>query len=217
MRASESDYRSPRRDAYEVAWVPLDTAPGHLGLAMAPGRCEPAGESAGDPAGDPCGGVAANAGARRRWQRDLHADLRRLRHVHRCDVLVSILSDDELAWLGIADIAEAVAVHGIEHRRLQVRDGTAPAPEQEDEVLALVDDLRERLHAGRTVVLHCRAGQGRSGMLAALLVASLWELPADAIARVRRAQPRAVATVQQEHYVFDAAFAWFRRKAEAAG
>ena len=202
-------FRSLTRDAYEVAWVPLDTAPGYLGLAMAPGRCEPR--------GDPCGAAVAIPGARRRWQRDLHADLRQLRHVHRCDVVVSILSDDELERLGIADIGEAVAVHGIEHRRLHVRDGAAPAPEQEDEVLALVDDLRERLMAGRTVVLHCRAGQGRSGMLAALVVASLWELPVDAIARVRRAQPRAVATVQQEHYVFDAAFAWFRRKAEAAG
>ena len=179
------------RHPFEVAWVDLDTAPGHLGLAMAPGRHEADGDVV-------------------LWRRDLHADLRRLRHVHRCDVLVSLLSDDELAALGIADLDDAVAVHGIEHHRFPVRDGSVPEPEQLSDVLALVDALRDRLLAGRTVVLHCRVGQGRSGMLGALVTASLWALPVEAIARVRRAQPRAVETVQQEHYVFDTAFAWFR-------
>ena len=180
---------------FEVAWVELDTAPGRLGLAMAPGRHERDGE-------------------RVVWSRDLHGDLRRLRHVHRCDVLVSLLTDDELRELGIAQLDQAVEIHGIEHHQLQVRDGSVPPPRALGAVLQLLDLLRERLLSGRTVVLHCRAGQGRSGMLAALLVASLWELPAEAIARVRRAQARAVETVQQEHYVHDAAFAWFRHHVE---
>ncbi len=191
--------RTLARDAYVVAWVELDTAPGQLGLAMAPGRREPTGAW----------------GAAPEQERDLHADLRHLRHVHRCDVLVSLLSDEELEELGIANLSEAVAVHGIVHKRLPVRDGSVPGPERQAEVLDLMDQLRERLLAGGTVVTHCRAGQGRAGMLASLVVASLWELPGDAIARVRRARPRAVETVQQEHYVFDTAFAWFRRQAEA--
>lgn len=186
-----TEVRTCARHPFEVAWVELDTAPGRLGLAMAPGRNEAEGD-------------------RVVWRRDLHGDLRRLRHVHRCDVLVSLLGDDELGELGIAHIDDAVAVHGIEHHRLSVRDGGVPEPAQLTVVLALIDRLREHLLAGRTVVLHCRVGQGRSGMLAALLIASLWALPAEAIARVRRAQPRAVETVQQEHYVHDTAFAWFR-------
>ena len=190
------DVRTCARYPFEVAWVELDTAPGHLGLAMAPGRNEAEGD-------------------RVVWRRDLHGDLRRLRHVHRCDVLVSLLGDDELSELGIADLDDAVAVHGIEHHRLSVRDGGVPEPEQLPAVLALIDRLRDRLLAGRTVVLHCRVGQGRSGMLAALVIASLWALPAEAIARVRRAQPRAVETVPQEHYVHDTAFAWFRHHVEA--
>lgn len=185
------EVRTCARYPYEVAWVGIDTAPGRLGLAMAPGRHERDGE-------------------RVLWVRDLHGDLRRLRHVHRCDVLVSLLTDEELEELGIGDLDHGVAIHGIEHHRLRVRDGGVPPPSELPAVLRLLDLLRERLLQGRTVVVHCRAGQGRSGMLAALLVASLWELPAEAIVRVRRAQPRAVETVQQEHYVHDTAFAWFR-------
>lgn len=188
---TRSELRPRSRHPLQVAWVELDTAPGRLGVSMAPGRHEPVG-----------GRVA--------WARDLHGDLRHLRHVHRCDVLVSLLTDDELRELSIDDLDHAVAIHGIEHHRLRVPDGSIPAPVELPAVLALIDLLRNRLLRGRTVVMHCRAGQGRSGMFAALLIASLWELPVEAIARVRRAQPRAVETVQQEHYVHDTAFAWFR-------
>ena len=191
----QPERRSHGRSPFEVAWVEIDMAPGHLGLAMAPGRIE-------------------SDSGRVLWERNLHGDLRRLRHVHRCDVLVSLLNDVELAEIGIADLAGAVAVHGIEHHLLPVRDGSVPEPAQLTDVLALIDLLRGYLLAGRTVVLHCRAGKGRAGMLAAILVASLWELPADAIGRVRRAQPRAVETVPQEHYVFDTAFAWFKHHVE---
>jgi|GEM_PF-484935 len=194
--APRPEVRTCARYPFEVAWVELDTAPGHLGVAMAPGRHE-------------------RDGDRVVWSRDLHGDLRRLRHVHRCDVLVTLLTDDELGELGIAELEHAVAIHGIEQLRLPVRDGGVPPPEALVEVLALLDRLREHMLAGRRVVLHCRAGQGRSGMLAALVVASLWELPVEAIARVRRAQPRAVETVQQEHYVHDTAFAWFRHHVAA--
>lgn len=193
---TRSELRRRSREPLEVAWVELDTAPGHLGMSMAPGRHEP-----------DAGRVA--------WSRDLHGDLRHLRHVHRCDVLVSLLTDGELRELSIDDLDHAVAIQGIEHHRLAVADGSIPAPGELPAVLALIDRLRDGLQRGRTVVLHCRAGQGRSGMFAALLVASLWELPVEAIARVRRAQPRAVETVQQEHYVHDTAFAWFKHHIES--
>jgi protein-tyrosine phosphatase len=195
MQSETREVRTSDSHPLAVAWIPLDTAPGTLGIAMAPGRRGPMHFS------------------RASWDRDLHADLRRLRHVHRCEILVTLVPADELDELGLATLDEAVMVHGIAHRRLGVVDGSVPTPDQDAAVLDLVDEMRDALLAGRTVVLHCRAGFGRSGMLAALLVASLWELPAAAIARVRAAQPRAVETVQQEHYVHDAAYRWFRRYA----
>jgi hypothetical protein len=193
MRPNAGEVRTSDTHPLVVAWIELDTAPGELGVAMAPGRRGP----------------TRSSGAT--WDRDLHADLRRLRHVCRCDVLVTLVPSDELDEIGLGSLEEAVTVHGIVHRSLPIRDGGVPPPEQDEAVLDLVDALRADLLAGRRVVLHCRAGFGRSGMLAALVVASLWELPEAAIARVRAAQPRAVETVQQEHYVHDAAFRWFRR------
>ena len=184
--------RTSERVPYPVAWIPLPSVMGRLGIGMAPGR--------GDRTADAV------------WARDLHADLRRLRHVHKVQTLVTLLTDAELAALGIDDLGEAVAVHGIEHLRLAIADGGAPTAEQEDAAMALLHALVQRLEDGRTVVAHCRAGQGRSGTVAAMVAAALGDPPSAAIARVRAVVPRAVETVAQEAYVADAAVAWARRR-----
>lgn len=184
--------RTSQRVPYPVAWIPLAGVPGKLGIAMAPGRCDRTAEAV--------------------WARDLHADLRRLRHVHQAQALVTLLTDAELDALGLAELGEAVAVHGIEHLRLAIKDGSAPTAEQEDAAMALLHALVQRLEDGRTVVVHCRAGQGRSGTVAAMVAAALGEPPSAAIARVRAVVPRAVETVTQEAYVADAAVAWARRR-----
>jgi protein tyrosine phosphatase (PTP) superfamily phosphohydrolase (DUF442 family) len=183
--------RTSDSDPFPVAWIDA-TVQGRLGIAMAPGRHDRV------------------AGAV--WWRDLHVDLRRLRHVHRVHLLVTLLTDDELRDLGIANLSEAARVHGVESMRLPIRDGSVPTPQQEDAVMALVQAIVRRLRDERVVVVHCRAGQGRSGMLAAVTLAALGMPPAEAIARVRRAQPRAVETVGQEAYVGTAAAAWSRRR-----
>ena len=184
--------RTSERVPFPVAWISLPGVLGKLGIAMAPGR--------GDRTADAV------------WARDLHADLRRLRHVHKVQTLVTLLTDDELETLGIAELADAVASHGIEHLRLAVKDGAVPTLEQEDAAMALLKGLVQRLQDGRTVVVHCRAGQGRSGTVAAMVAAVLGDRPSAAIERVRAVVPRAVETVAQEAYVADAAVAWARRR-----
>lgn len=184
--------RTSDTDPFEVGWIGLDDVLGRLGIAMAPGRHDRAGAVT--------------------WWRDLHADLRRLRHVHRADLLVTLLTDEELRDLGIANLADALDVHGFDAARLAIRDGGVPAPQQTDATMGLLHDVVCRLRDGQTVVVHCRAGQGRSGMLAAMALAALGMDPGEAIARVRAVQPRAVETIGQEAYVAEAATAWLRRR-----
>jgi protein-tyrosine phosphatase len=184
--------RTSDSDPLAVAWVEVDGVAGRLGIAMAPGRHDRAGTTS--------------------WWRDLHADLRRLRHVHRVQVLVTLLTDDELRDLSIANLATALETHGVESLRLPIRDGGVPTASQEDGMMRLVHAIVRRLRDGRTVVVHCRAGQGRSGLVAATTLAVLGAPPSVAIARVRAAQPRALETLGQEAYVAEAAAAWARRR-----
>ncbi len=180
------------RAPFEVVWVPLPGTPGRLGIAMAPGRHDRTAEGA--------------------FWRDLHTDLRRLRHVHRAHTLVTLLADGEARDLGIGELHDAAALHELEHLSLSIRDGSVPSPAQEDAAMALLHTLVRRLADGHTVVLHCRAGRGRSGTWAAMVAAALGDTPAAAVERVRAVEPRAVETAAQEAYVSTAATAWARRR-----
>ena len=61
--------------------------------------------------------------------------------------------------------------------------------------------LRRRLQAGGRVLVHCRAGLGRSGMIAARLLVELGAAPEEAMAAVRAARPGAIETPAQEAHV----------------
>ena len=57
------------------------------------------------------------------------------------------------------------------------------------------------LKNGQGIVVHCRGGLGRTGLIAAQLLIELGEMPSKALERVRAARPGAVETRQQEKYV----------------
>jgi ADP-ribosyl-[dinitrogen reductase] hydrolase len=62
----------------------------------------------------------------------------------------------------------------------------------------LVDRIVWRLRQGRTAVVHCKGGLGRSGTVAAAVLVLLGEEPRRAIARVRAARRGAIETFAQE-------------------
>lgn len=185
MDADAAPKRTSLTHPIDVLWV--DTAafggPGRLGLSYAPGKKGRA----------PASGIE--------WDRDLTADLERLAEVHRVDVLVSLMEPFEYEELGIPDMLHEVAQRGIEVVHLPIVDGQAPQPEQAQAVKTVLANARGALSAGRNVVIHCRGGQGRTGMLAAALLATYGHDAHAAIDIVRAAQPRAVESQVQQAYV----------------
>jgi protein-tyrosine phosphatase len=86
------------------------------------------------------------------------------------DVVVSLLTPDETADLGLEAEADECRAHGIEFRSLPTPDRGVPA-------FAAAADLIARLAGsvadGRTVAVHCRQGVGRSAVLAAGVLTAL--------------------------------------------
>ncbi|MER7772578.1 tyrosine protein phosphatase [Kitasatospora sp. NPDC096140] len=97
------------------------------------------------------------------WLDDEMAALRN----HGVDVLVCALTGPELDELGLADEPRAAAAAGLQFVAIPVPDRTVP---DRAAVLPTLHGLAGRLRDGAHVVTHCRAGIGRSSLLAAALL-----------------------------------------------
>lgn len=170
---------SPRPIAPWFVGQSIVDSDGRLGFVFAPGRNYP-------------GSVAPE------WRRDLEADLRALRE-QGVDVLVSLMEPDEMAAMGIGSLPRRTGENGMEWIGFPIEDMGVPA--SRDDYRELVREVCDRLRAGRVVVVHCLGGLGRSGTLAASVLAELGMTADDAIAEVRNARPGAIQTTAQERLV----------------
>jgi protein-tyrosine phosphatase len=111
------------------------------------------------------------------------------------------MEDHEYDLLAIPDLRGRARDAGLEVRHFPIADDSVPPPWRGDAFDELVAGIRRALDGGRRVVVHCRGGVGRSGLVAAAVATTYGDDADAAIARVRRAQRWAVETKEQEAYV----------------
>lgn len=116
--------------------------------------------------------------------------------------LVTLLQPYELTLLGAEALGERARAQGLAWWHLPVTDGAAPGAAFER---AWRDEVGPALHAhldaGGRLVVHCRAGIGRSGSVAARLLIERGVTTDDAIVTVRRARPGAIESPEQVAWV----------------
>jgi protein-tyrosine phosphatase len=98
------------------------------------------------------------------------------------DTVVSLLMPEEADQLGLAREAAASEAAGMQFRSLPIVDRSVP--ESLSVALSLMNDLDNQLTEGRTVVIHCRQGIGRAGLIASALLVDAGFSPAEAVRRV---------------------------------
>ena len=147
-----------------------------------------------------CPGKGGPSKSEHTWQRSLDADLERLKKNDKCDVLVSLIEDFELNLLQIPGLVEKGTALGIHVERFPIKDVSIP---QMDPTIAEVAKLKAWVEEGKNLVIHCRGGNGRTGLVAACLLIALGKSPGNAIKAVRNQRPKAIETKQQEQFVYD--------------
>jgi ADP-ribosyl-[dinitrogen reductase] hydrolase len=164
-----------------VDFIPKDALPldGRLGMTFAPGK--------------------KAQGIEGHWDRDLSVDLARLRQHYATDVLVSLIEEHELGKLHIQALPAAAADAGIVLDRFAISDGGVPA--DETQFAELVTRTVSRVRAGKTVVIHCRGGLGRTGVLAAACLRAAGVEAHRAIEIVRAARMGTIENAAQEDFV----------------
>jgi protein-tyrosine phosphatase len=133
------------------------------------------------------------------WSRDLQADLEQLQELFGINRLVCLLEEEELKHLGIPDLLTEVEARGVATDHLPIPD--EGLPDSMEAFTALVDRVVTALSVGETVLIHCKGGRGRTGMLAAACLVKLGYSPEDAISTVRQVRSGALSTAMKRDYV----------------
>ncbi len=162
-----------------IAELPLGG--GVVGITFAPGKQQPDGLTG-------------------RHARDLDADLDAVA-AWNAALVVTLAEAEELAALGIAGIGAAVRRRHMEWAHWPIADYGMPDAEWAAAWPARSARLRSLLACGGRVLVHCKGGLGRAGMVAARLLVEAETATDAAIAAVRAARPGAVETVAQERWV----------------
>jgi len=100
------------------------------------------------------------------------------------------------------EVGATCAALGIAWHHLPIHDFNAPDAAFEAGWEQAGAVLRDHLRSGKRVLVHCLAGRGRSGTIAARLLVEVGAAsPDQAIASVRAVRPGAVETKAQEGHV----------------
>jgi ADP-ribosyl-[dinitrogen reductase] hydrolase len=134
------------------------------------------------------------------WARDMRTDIAAIADWGAV-ALVTLMESHELGMLGVPNLGGMAVSQGLDWYHLPVQDVSVPNVSFEAQWVDAGSALRSRLLAGQSIVVHCRGGLGRTGMVAARLLIELGEKPVMALQRVRAARPGAVETAEQERYV----------------
>lgn len=167
--------------ALPIASISMVDGDGRLGVTFCPGKSDP----------------MATDGL---WSRDLPADLGSVR-AWGAQALVTLLEEHEFDLLNVRRLGDTAEAAGLDWYHLPIPDMAAPGWQFERRWVYAGVRLRRMLRRGGKVVIHCRAGLGRAGTVAARLLAELGMPPAEAISQLRKARPGAIQTNEQERHV----------------
>jgi ADP-ribosyl-[dinitrogen reductase] hydrolase len=138
-----------------------------------------------------------------KWNRNLDEDLSIIRKWG-ASTVVTLIEAHEFELLKVNRLGEAVRELGMRWIHLAIRDVDVPNQRFEQEWIVAGSEIHRRIRAGEKILIHCRGGLGRTGLVAGLILVERGSEPSNAIRQVRAARRGAIETVAQECYVLRA-------------
>jgi protein tyrosine phosphatase (PTP) superfamily phosphohydrolase (DUF442 family) len=169
--------RTSHTHPLQIAEVRASAAHGRIGITFCPGKHD----------------RAAATGA---WARDLALDLDAV-SAWGARLVLTLVEPAELVALKVPELGQEVAARGMAWCHLPIADYGVPTPACEQQWAQEGPAVRALLRQGQDVLVHCKGGLGRAGMMAARLLVELG-MPADqAVREVRRVRKGAIETPSQ--------------------
>lgn len=169
--------RTSRSHPLQIAEVRANPAHGRIGITFCPGKHD----------------HAASTGA---WARDLALDLDAIA-AWGARLVLTLVEPTELVALQVPHLGREVQRRGMEWRHLPIADYSVPTEAFEWQWQTDGQQIRALLRGGADVLVHCKGGLGRAGMIAARLLVELGVAPDEAVREVRRVRKGAIETPSQ--------------------
>ena len=173
--------RTSQTHPLQIAVVDALPGRGRIGITFCPGKKQP----------------DALTGA---WDRDLGLDVQAIADWGAAAVL-TLIEPHEFEDLKVRGLGEAVHAQHMDWLHAPIRDVSTPDSRFEAVWAEIGEGLRDRLRAGFSILVHCKGGLGRAGMITARLLVELGVPVEEAVHRVRAARPGAIETTAQEAFV----------------
>jgi protein-tyrosine phosphatase len=172
-----SAVRTSQTHPLQIAEVSAKPSYGRIGITFCPGKHD----------------HFAHTGA---WARDLALDLDAIAEWG-AKLVLTLVEHEELRVLKVPNLGEEIQSRGIEWRHLPIADFSVPTENFEQQWIMQGKEIRSLLRSGDDVLVHCKGGLGRAGMIAARLLVELGMDPKEAIRTVRQVRKGAIETSAQ--------------------
>ena len=132
------------------------------------------------------------------WDRDLETDLKLIKDS--ASLLLTLIEDHEFALLKVSELGTRAKEMGLEWLHLPIQDVSIPDKEFMKNWPKHSLYIRKLLAQNENVVIHCRGGIGRTGLVAVMLLIDMGIDPDKSLKMVRSVRPGAVETPIQEDF-----------------
>ena len=164
------------KNNYSITWLPIERERNLLGLSHCPGKIftSPMGQSNIKKDGE---FIKSNG----------------------VELIISLLTDEEIKSLGIKDFESIWTKLNIKNIKFPIRDLSSPNKSQLSDFDELIKTILSYVHQYKPVLIHCNAGMGRSGLVAAVVCKEL-KIP-NVIDFVRSYRKGTIETEEQEIFI----------------
>ena len=114
-------------------------------------------------------------------------------------LVVTLLDTIEVTRLDISTLGKFLKENNIYWKHFPIQDLSIPT--DRDLLIKLLVHMKKLLDDDKSVLIHCYAGLGRTGLLATTLLVSLGLEAKISIEYIRKIRPGSIETIEQENFV----------------